>query len=372
MKDCNTEEGASCETDMNAASPNNRNKRPLRIKSIPLTGLFVLALFYAAYASRAILLPIVLALFFTILLRPVVRFLKKFKIPEIVGAAFILCFFLATVGYGISLLSGPAEEWIKKAPESFRQISPKLKSMMEPAQRARKTVEDLQRMTGADKPKNQITVQAGPSIAVSVFTGTQDFIVKSAVMLMLLFFFLASGDLFFGKLIHLFPEYRDKNQALRIVQDVEQAVSRYLLTVTIINASEGLLVGIAMYLVGMPNPLLWGVMAALLIYVPYLGPLVGISTVAVVAALTFQDIGQILLAPGVYLAIEILQGQFLTPYILGARFALNPVVIILWLIFWGWFWSITGALIAVPMLTVFKICCDHIEPLKPISEFLSD
>ncbi|HUL37067.1 MAG TPA: AI-2E family transporter, partial [Thermodesulfobacteriota bacterium] len=132
----------------------------------------------------------------------------------------------------------------------------------------------------------------------------------------------------------------------------------------------GIAVGIGMFLIGMPNPVLWGVMAGCLVFLPYLGPLIGITIVTVVAFLTFDAIGRILLAPAIYIALETIQGQVITPMVVGLRFALNPVAIFIWIIFWGWLWGVIGALLAVPMLTVFKIFCDHIEPLAPIGEFL--
>ncbi len=156
------------------------------------------------------------------------------------------------------------------------------------------------------------------------------------------------------------------------VNEIEKTISRYLLTVTMINAGEGIVLVVGLHLVGMPDPVLWGIMAALLIYIPYLGPLVGITLVTIVALGTIDDMQKAVLAPIIYLSIELLQSQLVTPMVLGARFSMNPVVIFVWLIFWGWLWGIVGALIAVPMLTIFKIFCDHIEPLQSLGEFLSD
>jgi predicted PurR-regulated permease PerM len=125
-----------------------------------------------------------------------------------------------------------------------------------------------------------------------------------------------------------------------------------------------------MYLLGMPNPWLWGVMAAVLAYIPYLGALVGVSTVTVVAILTFDDIFRIFSVPIVYFTADTIQANLIFPMALGRRLALNPVVIFIWLIFCGWIWSITGALLAVPLLAIIKIIFDHIEQLAPIGEFL--
>jgi predicted PurR-regulated permease PerM len=201
-------------------------------------------------------------------------------------------------------------------------------------------------------------------------TGTQEVVAKSSVMFILLYFLLASGDMFIRKLIKLFPGLHKKKRMVKITRAVEHHVSRYLFTVTVINLFMGIALGIGMFVIGMPNPVLWGVMAGFLVFLPYLGPLVGVVIVTVIAFLTFDSIGKILLAPAIYIALETVQGQIITPMLVGLRFALNPVAIFIWLIFWGWLWGVIGALLAVPMLTVFKILCDHIEPLVPIGEFL--
>jgi len=140
--------------------------------------------------------------------------------------------------------------------------------------------------------------------------------------------------------------------------------------VTMINILMGASVGVSMYLIGMPNPLLWGVMSGLLVFLPYIGALIGISVVTIVAFLTFDSFGRILLVPAIYIALETLQGQLVTPLVLGLRFTLNPVAIFVWLIFWGWMWGIVGAILAFPMLMIFKIFCDHIQPLASVGEFL--
>jgi len=189
-------------------------------------------------------------------------------------------------------------------------------------------------------------------------------------MLILLYFLLASGDLFLSKTVKVFPGLDRKKEIVKITRAVEQQVSRYLFTVMVINIFMGITLGLGMYLIGMPNPVLWGVMAGLLVFLPYLGPLTGIAVVTLVALLTFDSLARALLAPAIYFALETIQGQIVTPMVLGLRLALNPVAIFVWLIFWGWMWGIAGVLLAVPMLTVFKILCDHIRPLAPVGEFL--
>ena len=355
---------------MNAAVRDQIHNSHVKFKSIAIKGLFIIALFYTVYFARALILPFTLALLLNFLLRPVVRALKKIKIPELAGAALVLIALLGSAGYGMIRLSRPAADWIDKAPESFHQIESKVGFLRKPLEGVNHAVEELKRITrmGAEK-KPEVEIYP-PGIADAVLTGTREVIIKSSVMFILLYFLLASGDLFLRKLIKLFPDLHKKKQIVKIVREVEHHTSRYLYTVTMINMSMGISIGIGMFLIGMPSPVLWGVMAGFLIFIPYIGPMIGISIVTIVAFLTFNSIGRVLLAPGVYLALETIQGQIVTPMVLGLRFTINPVVVFVWLIFWGWMWGILGAMLAFPMLAIFKILCDHIQPLAPIGEFL--
>jgi predicted PurR-regulated permease PerM len=172
------------------------------------------------------------------------------------------------------------------------------------------------------------------------------------------------------KLVKILPTLDDKKRAVEIYRQIEVDVSTYLSVVTLINIGFGCVIGVSMYLLGMPNPLLWGVMAAVLAYIPYLGALVGIVTVTIVAILTFDDIYRIIMVPIVYFILDNIQGNLIMPMVLGGRLALNPVVIFIWLIFCGWIWGITGALLAVPLLAIIRIISDKVEQLAPIGEFL--
>jgi predicted PurR-regulated permease PerM len=354
----------------NATVPGEIDKTHIEFKSIALKGLFIIAFFYTLYFARALILPFTLALLLNFLLRPVVRALKKIKIPELAGAALVLIALLGSAGYGMIRLSGPAAEWIDKAPESLHQIELKVGLFRKSLEGVNNAVEELKSITRMGMEKKPEVEIKSPGITDAVLTGTREVIVKSSVMFILLYFLLASGDLFLRKLIKIFPKLDEKKQFVKITREVEHHTSRYLYTVTIINIFMGIFIGVGMYLIGMPNPLLWGVMAGFLVFVPYIGPLIGISIITIVAFLTFDSVGRILLAPAIYIALETIQGQIVTPMVLGLRFTLNPVVIFIWLIFWGWMWGIIGAMLAFPMLTIFKILCDHIEPLAPIGEFL--
>jgi predicted PurR-regulated permease PerM len=275
------------------------------------------------------------------------------------------------VFYGIYQLSGPASEWIERAPDTVKDIEYKLQKFMKPVEEVSKATKQAEALTKIEKEgKAQTITIEEPSFMKILLGQTWEFIIGLALVIILLYFLLASGDLFLFKLIKVLPRLEDKKRTIEIARQTESDISLYLITVTIINVILGAFIGLAMLLLGMPNPILWGVMAGFLNFIPYLGAIVGISVVGLVALTTFENLGHCFLVPASYFVINALEGNFVTPMMLGRRLALNPVVIFISLIFWSWLWGIPGALIAVPITAVFKIICDHIEPLAPIGEFL--
>lgn len=338
-----------------------------------LTGLFVLALFYTFYLASEFVLPVVLALLLNFLLRPAVRTLRKARVPEAVGAAIILVGVLGVVGIGFYELSGPAGRWFAEAPRALRLIETEVKSWRGPVQEVSKAAEQVERITTVGPKKESGTVELKePSLADSLVSGTRSVIAGVVVVVLLLYFLLASGDLFLNKLVRVLPTLQDKKTAVQAAYEMEEQISIYLTTVTAINIGLGIVEGIAMYLIGMPNPMLWGLMATLFNFVPYLGALVGSGVVGTVAFVTFGEVQWAALAAGVYLGITMIEGGFVTPMLLARRLTLNPVVVLIGVIFWGWLWGIAGTFIAVPLMVSVKILCDHIKPLAPIGEFLGE
>lgn len=347
---------------------------PIDVRSLALTGIFVLLLFYTLYFARPFFLPIVLASLLNFLLSPAVRGLKRLRIPEALGAGLVLLALLGTVGYGMYRLSGPASQWIEKAPDGMRRIERRVRDIQRPVEEVRQAAESVEeqvgRLAGRDRRRTQEVQLEGDGLTGAIFDRTSAFVGGAVVMIVLLYFLLASGDLFLRKLVRVLPRLEDKKRAIEIARQTERSISTYLVTVTLVNIGLGIVVGVAMRVAGMPNPVLWGVVAAVLNYVPYLGPIVTVAVLTLVSVLTFEDLGRALVPPAVYFAINFMEGSFVTPALLGRRLTLNPVVVFMGLIFWGWLWGVAGALLAVPILATFKIFCDHIEPLSPIGEFL--
>lgn len=346
------------------------SQRPFDVRSIALTGLFILAVFYTIYFMRSILLPIVLALLLSYLLRPIVRGLAKLKIPLPVGAALILIGLLALVGYGISTLATPAVGWLQKAPTGLAELQHKLLPVKESVAQVTQATGEIEKLASTNAEIKAIEVKRH-TITEMLFMRTPEFIASAVLLLILLYFLLVYDQTFIAKLVKLLPTLSDKKTAVGIAHDIESQVSRYLFTITAINACLGVAVGTAVGLLGLANPVMWGVMVALLNFVPYLGALTGIICMTIGAVLSFDSLGYALIFPAVYLACGTLEGSFITPWVMGRSLTLNPVIILFSLTFWGWMWGIVGIILAVPILAAFKIFCAHIKPMEPLAEFLS-
>lgn len=347
------------------------SRRPVDIRSAALTGLLILAVFYTLYFAQAFLLPVVLAVLLKFLLSPLVEGLRRLRVPEWAGAGLVVLALLGILAGSLYLLFEPALEWLDRAPASLERVAEKLEGLRGPVEQVNRATEEVERLTTSGGEEGRRTVQVeAQSLSGVLLSQAQAIFAGVAVMLALLYFLLASGDLFLRKLIRVLPTFDDKKRAVDIARALQSDVSVYLSTITLINIGLGVAVGGAMKLLDMPNPMLWGVLATVLNFIPYLGAVVGITVVALVAALTFDTPAQVVLPPLAYFGLTSAEGYFLTPTILGRRLVLNPVMILLGLIFWGWLWGITGAVLAVPMLASFKIFCDHIKPLATIGEFL--
>lgn len=347
-----------------------RVERGFDLPTFVLLVICVLLVTYTLYFGRVVIIPLMVALLLNLLLSPVVRTLTSLRIPEWAGAGLVMVVMIAAVGQGIFALSAPASEWIGKIPASMSTIERHLKVFKEPVEQVRQAEEAISKLSETDTAKPQAVVVTPYGLGATILSETTSFVVGLGATLVLLYFLLASGDFFLRKLVTVLPRFGDKKQAVEIAQQAQADISHYLFTITAINIALGLAVAGAFYVLGMPSPALWGAMVAVLNYIPFLGHIIGFAIIAVVALLSFGDFEFALIPPLLYAALALLEGQLITPAIVARRLTLNPVAVFVALIFCGWLWAIPGMLLAVPMLAVFKIFCDHIRPLKPIGEFL--
>ena len=344
------------------------------VRSLAATLLLVIALFYTLYFARAFFLPVTFGLLLNLLLSPFVRTLKRAHLPEPIGAALVVLSIVAAVGVGGYFLADPAQEWIAKAPQSLAAANIKIRKLRRPMEQVSKSADQMARAatTGSTTPRAQEVTLAGPSLMDRFVQTSATFLAGALETLVLLYFLLASGDLFLQKLTKMLPEFRDKKKAVAIARETETSISMYLSTVALINVLEGGVVTLIMWALGMPNPVLWGVLVLFLEFIPYLGALIMVGVLTLAALSTFDSVAHIVAVPASYLAVNLLQAYLLTPLLLGKRLTLNPVAILLGLILLWEIWGVAGAFIAVPLLATFKILCDHIETLAPVGEFLGD
>ncbi|MEO6872330.1 MAG: AI-2E family transporter [Chthoniobacterales bacterium] len=348
-------------------------QRPFDVRSVAMTGLFLLALFYTIYFLRSLLLPIVFALLLSYLLRPIVRGLAKIRISTHVGSALLLLSLVGAFAYSLSFLAAPAASWIDKAPYSLHQLQQKLLPLKRPMEKVAQASGAIENLTSTAPPqqKPQTVEVKKHTITDTLMVQTPELLISTLTMLILLYFLLAYDGVFLAKVIRLMPTLSDKKRAVAIANEIEEQVSKYLFTVTLINCCLGAAVGLTVGLLGLPNPAMWGAMVAILNFIPYLGAFTGIVCMTLGAILSFNSFGYALLFPASYFVLASLEGNFITPMVMGRSLTLNPVLVLLSLMFWGWMWGIVGVILAVPILAAFKIFCSHIEPMEPLAEFIS-
>lgn len=344
-------------------------------QSVPrwaVIGIFLLLSIAGVAYARHFLMPVVLAFLLALVFSPVRRFLERRGLLSGAAAFLIVGMLVVMVFGGILVLAEPVQDWIDDAPQIGRQVEEKVQGLLGSAQAVMEAGEQVNAMAAGGQGEDvQEVVVRQPGFLAGFAAVAPAILVQAVLILVLLLFLLSSGDMFYEKLVHVMPTFKDKRRAMRIAYDVERKLSRYLFTITLINASLGIAIGSAMWLIGMPNPLLFGVIGFVFNYVPYLGALSGMLIAATVGLITFDNVGHALLPGAVYFALTAMEGQLITPYLVGRRLEMNTVVIFLSITFWAWLWSVVGMLVAVPLLVTIRAFCEQVEPLKPLGDFLS-
>lgn len=324
------------------------------------------------YFAKEVILPILMGTLLALTLSPTVRNLQRLGLAPAVSAT-ALILLLGTMVAGTALLaSGPVSGWISDAPRLEAELKVKLKAIASSVAVVKKATDQVEQAAAgsADPAVQKVAVQSPGLLSLAV-SNVFSVMTSTLVTLVLALFLLASGDLFYAKLIDAFPRFGDKKRALRIVYGIEKSISRYLALVTMINVALGIVIGTGMWLIGMPEPVVWAFLVFFVNYLPYIGPLLGAALATAVAVVTFDHLGQAALAPAIYLTATTLEGQFITPVILGRQLELNTVSVFITVVFWGWLWGIAGGLMAVPFLVCVKVICDNVPSLNTLGTFLS-
>ncbi len=371
------------------------------VRDVSLVILTILAVLYTLYFAADIILPIVLALVLSLLLGPATRFLcERLRFPRMLAAILMIVLLFSAIGGIGYAISVPARGWIAKAPDSLPELQKKLSFLRRPIdmfEGGMRQMQELMQQSGrgegggsqqgaaqagqatasprpgdAPPPGSQPASGGSPGVGVgmSLLTGTRSFLGQALTLVIVLFFLLIDGDALLRRFVEILPGLSEKKRAVSIATAVERNISGYLATITLMNLLVGVANGLSVWAFGLPDPLLWGTAAFLLNYVPILGPLTGVVIFFFVGLFSFSNALWALAPAGVYLLIHIMEGETVTPMLLARRFTLNPLLVIMALMFWDWLWGVPGALLAVPLLAVFKILCDNIEALTPVGHLL--
>lgn len=316
------------------------------------------------WLAQGLILPVLLSMFFALIGNPIIRVLRRLWIPRFLGALLVLASGLFLAGALGNQLIEPASEWVRQAPKELKELAPKLRAMTKPVQEANRAAESFARAAGGESKPVQV-VRTEANEPYKVLTTTPRLIASVLAVVLLTFFFMVYGENLQRNAIALLHGRQQKKLTVEILQSIEDELSRYVLTISVINVVVGLVFATSLYFLGLalPEALLWGTMATLLNYAPYAGPLIGMAVMLLIG-LTEFDGPKALLPAGIYLLLHTLEGQIVTPIVLGRRMRLSPLVLILGLMVFGALWSIVGLLLAVPLLVCVKLVLERTEGME--------
>lgn len=334
--------------------------------------LATLAVLFTLWAAQELVLPILLAMFFALIGNPIIRGLQRLYVPRFLSALVVLLGGLFVAGALANQLIEPAGEWIRQVPREMKQVAPKLRDLYKPMLDANKAAQNIARAAGGESSRPVQVIRTEANEPYKVLTATPRRAASVLAVVLLTFFFMVYGQQLQRNAIALLSTRQQKKLTVDILTSIERAISRYVLTITVINTCLGLALAGSLYWLGVPmqEALLWGTMAAILNFAPYVGPLIGIIIMLLMGFVAFDDLWPSLLPAGIYLALHTLEGQIVTPIILGHSMRLSPLVLILALMVFGWLWGIIGLLLAVPLLVCVKLVLARIEGLTGWAKLL--
>jgi predicted PurR-regulated permease PerM len=350
-------------------------------RSISLTIVAVVAAGAALYVAQEIFIPIALGLLLTALFRPVVRVLANVGIPAPASATLIVVGGLALLGVGVFFLAQPVKSWVNEAPKTLAAARGKLEKLRRPIKQVSQAVQKAQQeVTGGEKPEQAEGQKPAPAAAAGpgippvvgrVFLTTAGVLGTLVQTIIILFLALATGDLLRRKVAAVIPKPAT-GTAEGTVDEAEAVVRRYLVVTALINLGQGVVVALAMWLIGIPSPLLWGVLTFVFEFLPYLGGLFLMAALTVTGLATFDNIGHVLLAPIAYITISTIQNNAVSPFAYGSGLKLNPLAILI-VVLVGWFlWGVAGAFVAVPLLAAVRIFAERARRDSALAVLLGD
>ncbi|HET7570305.1 MAG TPA: AI-2E family transporter [Gammaproteobacteria bacterium] len=329
----------------------------------------VLVTLAVLYYASAVLIPIAMALLLAVAFTGVIEWLEKWHIPPAGGGVIIVVLLVGVSFASVYGLAKPLQEWVSRAPHGIQRVEQHLGWIQKPLHEIQHLQKSAKKLLGTQGNGGG---QSGLQINLTskLLTWTTTFIYGVSVTIALLYFLLATGRNLLGGIVRALPRVDEKERAVELAFDLQHLISRYLFTITVINFALGTLVALALWGLGMPDPVLWGAMVAIFNYIPYIGAVASATVISVVAVISLPAFSHAVLAMAVVVVLTTAEGQYVTPQVLGQRMELNPVMVFVALIIGAWMWGVVGAFISVPVLACITLICERIEPLEPIAGFL--
>lgn len=314
--------------------------------------------------ARPVLLPLTLGLLLALLTWPLVRLLMRAHVPRAASSAVVVLVLVTTILGAVYALSGPAADWIVRAPVALQTVEYKLYPLKRPIEQIKEASDAVRDATSMDKGPSGDNLKVEvtkPGVVETVISAAPQALVQVGVTVVVLFFFLAWGDGFMQRTLALFNDDSLRSKADRLLRDVRLDISHQLLTITLINIALGATVSLMLFVLGYPNPVLWGATVALLNFAPFVGAMVALPGLAIVGLVSFDTFTPVLIATVGFAVLTTVEGYFVTPAVLGRRLSLDPLAILLALMVWGWLWGAVGLLMAVPLLVCARIIWQSIN-----------
>lgn len=353
--------------------PVTENVQFWKYLSVPIWGIFGLLLLQGLVMASDFVVPVITALLGYIVLNRPRRWLARIGVPPVLSAGFFTLILTAILTVLLVQLSSPAAQFVEDLPSLMEEIKQKLTASggaLEAINEAADAAEEI--MADEDTSTVAVEVVSNTGVASTIFSTAPGFLSRIAFALILLFFLVASGDMFLIKTVQSFGMFSEKRRAVKVLYSIEDRLGYYLGGIAIINAGLGVSVAIAMHFWGLPNAIIFGFMAFGLNFVPFLGGIMGASIAAAVAFVSLDGTWAALGVFATYAALTSIEGQFITPLLISRRMQLNTTVVFLSVAFFAWIWSVMGMVVALPILIVIKIVCDETNSLPTFSRFLSD
>lgn len=357
------------------APPEKRKQEPedaLQVRSFATTGLFVLAVFYTAYFASAVIIPVTIGFLLSMILATPVRRLCEWGVPRPLGSALAIVMTIIAIGVPVYLLSEPAGRWVSDMPETASEIGERIRGLTTPIQDVREAAEEVEKLTNLDgeDDKTPVVKVEPPSFGQVMLDSAPRLVMSAIFTIFLAFLLLCSGDAMLRRIIEIGCRIDNQRRSLLITKQIQLDLFRYLAAVTAVNVALGAATAGVLYALDVPNALLWGAVAGLFNYAPLVGPAMTIVVLTIVGMTTFEPLGQALVVPFAYFILTSIEGNLVSPAVIGRRLALSPVVVLLSLMLFGWMWGIPGLLLAVPIVSSARIICHNIPRLHHVATLL--